>query len=128
MDRDNSVALQEQEALLQAIEEDSVCVEIFTGHAIGASLLAFNQIARQHGKGERSPQEWAELAIHDGLLAIKRTWEYSAKTRNNKAFVEEMRAITKLFTLPPTEHPKYHDRLQARFDAEQACRSKYGIQ
>jgi hypothetical protein len=127
-DRDNSKALVEQEELLAAIGEDSVIAEVRSGSPLGATLLAFNQIARMHGRQEASPQEWSELAIKTGLLAIKRTWEYSATTRNNKAYVEEMKAIAKLFTVPEPEHPKYLERMSARYEAEQNCRAKYGVQ
>lgn len=126
--RDNSTAMAEQESLLVAIAENGVCVEIKAGSPLGATLLAFNQTASKHGRKELSPQEWAELAIATGLLAIKRTWEYSAKTQNNKGFVEEMRSIAKLFTVPAPEHPEYQKRMFARFEAEQHCRAKFGVQ
>ena len=75
-----------------------------------------------------SPQEWAEIAIATGLLALKRSWEYTANTRNLKAYAEEMRAIGKLFTVPAPDHAKYLERMTARYEAEQNCRAKYGIQ
>ena len=126
--RDNATALAEQEAIVQAISEDSICVTITTGSALGASLLAFNQIARKYGEPELSPQEWVEKELPNALTARKRAWEYSAKTQTNKAFVAEMVTISKLFTVPPAEHPEYQRRMLARFEAEQACRAKYGIQ
>lgn len=126
--KDNSTALAEQEALLESIGENLPCVEILSGSSLGATLLAFNQVARLHGRKELAPQEWAELAIATGLLAIKRTWEYSAKTQNNKSFVDEMKAIAKLFTVPASDQPKYLERMTARYEAEQTCRLKYGIQ
>ena len=127
-DRDNSKALAEQEEIVNAIGEDTVCVTIRTGSTLGAILLAFNQIARAHGQEEHSPQEWVELELQNALTARKRTWEYSATTRNNKAFVAEMIAIKKLFTVPEPDHANYLSRMQARFEAEQNCRTKYGIQ
>ncbi len=126
--RDNSTALAEQEALVEAIAQNDECVSITSGSPIGATLLAFNQTASKHNRKEMSPQEWAELAIATGLLAIKRTWEYSAKTQNNKAFVDEMRTISRLFTVPAPDHVNYQQRMLARFEAEQACRAKYGVQ
>lgn len=128
MKRDNSTAMQEQEEIVNAIGEDTICVTIRTGSPLGASLLAFNQIARKHGQEEHSPQEWVELELANALTARKRAWEYSAKTQSNKAFAEEMRVIAKLFTVPAPDQPKYMERLQARFEAEQTCRAKYGIQ
>lgn len=127
-ERNNAQALAEQEEIVNAIGEDSVCVTIRTGSALGAILLAFNQTARKHGAEEHSPQEWCELELANALTARKRAWEYSAKTQNNKAFAEEMRVISKLFNVPSPEHPKYMERMVARFDAEQTCRAKYGIQ
>lgn len=126
--RNNATALQEQEELVAAIAEDSVCVTITTGSSLGASLLAFNSIARQYGEQELSAQEWAEKELPNALTARKRAWEYSAKTQNNKAYVEEMRVIGKLFTVPTPDHVKYQERLMARYEAEQACRAKYGVQ
>jgi|HubBroStandDraft_2_1064218.scaffolds.fasta_scaffold173180_1 hypothetical protein len=128
MSRDNSKAMLEQEEIVNAIGEDTVCVTIRTGSALGAILLAFNQIARKHGAEEHSPQEWCELELQNALTARKRAWEYSAKTQSNKAFAEEMRVISKLFTVPAPDAPKYMERLQARFEAEQTCRAKYGVQ
>lgn len=126
--RDNSAALAEQEAIVDAIAENAVCVTITAGSALGASLIVFNQVARLHNESELSPQEWVEKELPNALLARKRAWEYAAKTRNEKAFAEEMRAITKLFTVPASDHPKYMERMVARFEAEQAARLKYGIQ
>jgi hypothetical protein len=128
MTRDNSTAMQEQEALLKAIKSDEIVVSISAATALGASLLAFNSIASKFGKQEKTPQEWAEQAIQQGLEAIRRTWEYSEKTRTNKEFANEMRTIAKLFHVPESTHPKYQERMLARFEAEQACRAKYGIQ
>ena len=128
MAKDNSKAMAEQEAIVDAIGENTVCVAITTASPIGAALLTFNQTASKHGRSEKSPQEWAELAIATGLLALKRSWEYTAKTRNSADFVNEMRQIAKLFTVPEPEHPKYLERMQSRFEAEQNCRAKYGIQ
>lgn len=128
MNRDNSIAMQEQEEILDAIRENSVLVEIHSSSALGATLLAFNQTARQYGKPEMDAQAWVEQELPNALLARKRTWEYSAKTKNNKAFVEEMKAISKLFTIPESTHVKYQERMLARFEAEQACRVKYGVQ
>jgi hypothetical protein len=125
---DNSIALAEQEQLVQAIAENDVCVEITAGSPLGATLLAFNQTARKAGRKELAPQEWAEIAIATGLLALRRSWEYTAITRNTKAFADEMRTIAKLFTVPASEHPKFQERMLARYEAEQACRAKYGIQ
>lgn len=127
-ERDNSTALAEQELILDAIAENEVCVSITAGSALGASLIAFNQIARKYNEPELTPQEWVEKELPNALLARKRAWEYAAKTRSEKAFAEEMRAITKLFTVPPSDHPKYMERMVARFEAEQSCRAKYGIQ
>ena len=126
--KDNSKALMEQEAIVTAIAENDVCVEIRSGSALGASLVAFNQTASKHNRKEMTPQEWAEIAIATGLLALKRSWEYTANTRNIKSFTDEMRAIAKLFNVPAPEHPKYMERMVARFEAEQNCRAKYGIQ
>jgi hypothetical protein len=126
--RDNSNALAEQEAIVNAIGEDTQCVSITTAMPIGAVLLAFNQIAKQYGRTEMSPQEWAELAISTGLTAIKRSWKYSADTQSRKDYVEEMRAIKKLFTVPDSTHPMYLQRMTARFEAEQNCAAKYGVQ
>lgn len=128
MERDNSKAMVEQEELLQAISDDTVLVEVRSSSALGASLLTFNQTAAKHGRKELAPQEWAELAIATGLLAIKRTWEYSATTRNNKAYVQEMKDIARLFTVPDSTHAKYLERMTARFEAEQNCRAKFGVQ
>ncbi len=128
MSKDNSKAMAEQEAIVEAIGENTICVEITTASPIGAALLTFNQTSSKHGRQEKSPQEWAELAIATGLLALKRSWEYTAKTRNNTAFTEEMRTIAKLFTVPAPDHSKYIDRMTARYEAEQNCRAKYGIQ
>lgn len=125
---DNSKAMAEQEQLLDAIQENAVCVTILAGSALGASLLAFNQIARQYGEPELSAQEWVEKELPNALLARKRAWKYSADTRNLKAYAEEMRAIAKLFTVPAPDQPKYMERMVARFEAEQNCRAKYGIQ
>lgn len=125
---DASTAMSDQELIVNAISEDSVCVELKTGSPLGATLVAFNQTAKKHGRKEMSPQEWAEIAIATGLLALKRSWEYTAVTRNTKAFVDEMKTIAKLFTVPTPEHPKYLERMSARFEAEQNCRAKYGIQ
>jgi hypothetical protein len=127
-ERDNSTALAEQEALVDAIQENDVCVSLTSGSALGATLLAFNQVARKHSRSEKSPQEWAEIAIATGLLALKRSWEYTANTKNTKAFADEMKTISKLFHVPSPEHPKYLERMSARFEAEQNCRAKYGIQ
>lgn len=124
----NATALAEQEALVEAIGENSVCVSITTGSPLGASLLAFNAIARKHGQEEHSPQEWVELELANALTARKRAWEYSAKTRSNKDYVAEMVTIAKLFTVPAPDHAKYLERMTARFEAEQACRAKYGVQ
>jgi hypothetical protein len=126
--KDNSNAVAEQEAIVQAIGEDTQCVSITTAMPIGAILIAFNQIARQYGQPEMSPQERAEIAIADGLTAKKRAWKYSADTQNRKDYVEEMRAIKKLFTVPESTHPKYLERMTARFEAEQNCALKYGVQ
>lgn len=128
VERDNSNALVEQAELVEAIGADTLIVEIRSSSPLGATLLAFNQTARKHGRKELGSQEWAELAVATGLLAIKRTWEYSAKTQNNKGFVEEMRVIAKLFTVPAPDHTEYGKRMFARFEAEQACRAKFGIQ
>lgn len=128
MAKDNSKAMAEQESIVSAIQENGVCVEIHAGSPLGATLVAFNQVASKHNRKEMSPQEWAELAIATGLLALKRSWEYTAKTRNSADFVNEMRQIAKLFTVPAPEHPKYLERMQSRFEAEQNCRAKYGIQ
>lgn len=125
---DAGTASIEQQAIVDAIAKDSVCVEITTASVLGAVLVAFNQTAKKHNRVEQSPQQWAELAITTGLLAIKRTWEYSAKTRNNAAFVAEMRTIATLFTVPTPDHAKYREKMFARFEAEQACRVKYGVQ
>lgn len=127
-ERDNSTALAEQELILDAISENEICASITAGSALGASLIAFNQIARKYGESELTPQEWVEKELPNALLARKRAWEYASKTRSEKAFAEEMRAITKLFTVPPSDHPKYMERMVARFEAEQNCRAKYGIQ
>lgn len=126
--KDNSKALAEQESIVSAIQENDVCVEIRSGSPLGATLVAFNQTAVRHNRKEMTPQEWAEIAIATGLLALKRSWEYTANTRNQKEFVAEMRTIAKLFTVPAPEHTKYMERMQARFEAEQNCRAKYGIQ
>jgi hypothetical protein len=128
MNRDNSEAMQEQEELMQAIADDIAVVVIKSSTPLGATLLAFNQVAAQHGVDARAPQEWCELELPLALLARKRAWEYAAKTRSEKKFAEEMRSISKLFTVPVPEHPAYKDRLLARFEAEQNCRVKYGIQ
>ena len=128
MAKDNSKAMAEQDAIVEAIAQNDVCVTITTAQPIGAALLTFNQTASKHNRTEKSPQEWAELAIATGLLALKRSWEYTAKTRNSADFVNEMRQIAKLFTVPAPEHPKYLERMQSRFEAEQNCRAKYGIQ
>jgi hypothetical protein len=128
MSKDNSKALAEQEAIVAAIAENDVCVSISSGSPLGATLVAFNQTASKHNRKEMSPQEWAEIAIATGLLALKRSWEYTANTRNQKEFVAEMRTIAKLFTVPAPEHPKYLERMSARYEAEQNCRAKYGIQ
>ena len=128
MEKDNSKAMAEQEELLDAIKEDAVCVSITAGSPLGATLLAFNQIARQYDEKELSAQEWAEQELPNALLARKRAWKYSADTRNLKAYAEEMRAIGKLFTVPAPAHAKYMERMVARFEAEQNCRAKYGIQ
>jgi hypothetical protein len=128
MSKDNSKAMAEQEQVLSAIQENSVCVEITSGSPLGATLVAFNQTAAKHNRKEQTPQEWAEIAIATGLLALKRSWEYTANTRNTKEFANEMRTIAKLFTVPAPEHPKYLERMSARFEAEQNCRAKYGIQ
>jgi hypothetical protein len=127
-DKDNPQALTEQEALLDAIKENEVCVSITSGSAIGATLLAFNQTARKHNRKEMGAQEWAELAIATGLLAMKRAWEYSAETKNSRFYVDEMKNIAKLFTVPEPTQPKFLERMTARYEAEQACRAKYGIQ
>lgn len=126
--KDNSTAHADQQAIVNAVEQDSTCVAITTKSVLGATLVSFNAIAKKHNRKEMSPQEWAELAIATGLLAMKRAWEYSDKTRNNTAYVEEMRAIAKLFTVPESTHPKYMEKMVARFEAEQACRAKYGVQ
>lgn len=128
MAKDNSKAMAEQEEIVEAIAQNDACVTITTAQPIGAALLTFNQTASKHNRSEKSPQEWAELAIATGLLALKRSWEYTAKTRNSADFVNEMRQIAKLFTVPAPEHPKYMERMQSRFEAEQNCRAKYGIQ
>lgn len=128
MSRDNSKALAEQDEIVAAISENSTIVEITSGSPLGATLVAFNQTASKHGRKELTPQEWAEIAIATGLLALKRSWEYTANTRNTKDFVNEMRTIAKLFTVPAPEHPKYLERMSARYEAEQNCRAKYGIQ
>ena len=128
MAKDNSKAMAEQEELVTAIGENTVCVSITTAQPIGAALLTFNQTASKHNRTERSPQAWAELAIATGLLALKRSWEYTANTRNTKDFINEMRTIAKLFSVPAPEHPKYLERMSARYEAEQNCRAKYGIQ
>jgi hypothetical protein len=127
-ERNNATALAEQEALVDAIQENDVCVSLTSGSVLGSTLLAFNQTARKHNRKEMSPQEWAEIAIATGLLALKRSWEYTANTKNTKAFADEMKTISKLFTVPTPEHPKYMERMVARFEAEQNCRAKYGIQ
>jgi len=127
-ERDNSKALAEQEAIVDAIAEDTQCVSITTATATGAILVAFNQVARTYGRPEMSPQEWAVLAISTGLTAIKRSWKYSADTQSRKDYVEEMRSIKKLFTVPDSTHPKYLERMTARFEAEQNCALKYGVQ
>jgi hypothetical protein len=126
--KDNSKAMAEQEQIVNAIAENDVCVSITSGSPLGATLVAFNQTASKHNRKEMTPQEWAEIAIATGLLALKRSWEYTAITRNTKAFAEEMRTIAKLFTVPAPEHPKYLERMTARYEAEQNCRAKYGIQ
>lgn len=126
--KDNSKALAEQEEIVEAIAQDSVCVTITTAMPIGATLVAFNQIARQYGRKELGLQEWAELAIATGLTAIKRSWKYTAETQNLKEYAEEMRAIAKLFTVPAPDHVKFIERMTARYEAEQNCRVKYGIQ
>ena len=127
-DKDNSKALAEQEEIVAAIAEDSVCVEITTAMPIGAVLVAFNQTAKMYGKAERTPQAWAEDFIADGLKAQVRTWKYTLETQNLKEHKVEMLAIKKLFTVPEKDHEKYHERLMARFEAEQNCNAKYGIQ
>ena len=128
MSKDNSKAMAEQEEIVQAIAQNDVCVTITAGSPLGATLVAFNQTASKHSRKEQSPQEWAEIAIATGLLALKRSWEYTANTKNTKAFADEMRTIAKLFTVPAPEHPKYLERMTARYEAEQNCRAKYGIQ
>ncbi len=128
MSKDNSKALAEQESIVSAIQENEVCVEIRSGSPIGATLVAFNQTASKYNRKEMTPQEWAEIAIATGLLALKRSWEYTANTKNVKAFTDEMRTIAKLFNVPTSDHPKYIERMTARFEAEQNCRVKYGIQ
>jgi len=128
MSKDNSKAMLEQEQIVASIAENNVVVEITSGSPLGATLVAFNQVAEKHNRKAMSPQEWAEIAIATGLLALKRSWEYTANTRNVKAFTDEMRTIAKLFTVPGSEHPKFLERMTARFEAEQACRAKYGIQ
>ena len=80
MKTDNSNALAEQEAIVDAIAEDTECVSITTGMPIGAILIAFNQTAKAFGRKEMSAQEWAELAIAQGLTAIKRSWKYSNRS------------------------------------------------
>ncbi len=127
-ERDNSKALAEQEQILEAIAENNVIVTIASGSALGAAIIAFNQTAKAYGRKEMSAQEWAEVAIPNGLLALKRSWKYTADTRNTKEFAEEMRTIGKLFTVPAPEHPKYLERMSARYEAEQNCRVKFGIQ
>lgn len=126
--KDNSKALAEQEAIVDAIAENSECVSITTATPLGAMLVAFNQTAKQYGRKEMSPQEWAEYAIPAGLIALKRSWKYTSDTRNLKEYANEMRAIGKLFTVPAPDHAKYQERMIARFEAEQNCRAKYGIQ
>src|SRR5258708_25165149 len=128
MSKDNSKAMAEQDMIIAAIGENTVCVEITSGSPLGATLVAFNQTASKHNRAEQTPQEWAEIAIATGLLALKRSWEYTANTRNMKEFVSEMRTIAKLFTVPAPEHAKYLERMSARHEAEQNCRAKYGIQ
>ena len=128
MVKDNSKAMAEQESIVAAIQENDVCVEIRSGSPLGATLVAFNQTATKHNRKEMTPQEWAEIAIATGLLALKRSWEYTANTRNTKDFINEMRTIAKLFSVPAPEHPKYLERMSARYEAEQNCRAKYGIQ
>jgi hypothetical protein len=128
MGKDNSKAMQEQEQIVASIAENNVVVEITSGSPLGATLVAFNQTAEKHNRKAMTPQEWAEIAIATGLLALKRSWEYTANTRNTKEFANEMRTIAKLFTVPAPEHPNYMARMQARFEAEQNCRAKYGIQ
>lgn len=127
-ERNNAAALAEQEMIVDAIAENAVCVTITAGSPLGASLVAFNQIARQYGEDELTPQEWVDKELPNALLARKRAWKYAADTRNDKAFAEEMRAISKLFTVPAPDHAKYQERLFARFEAEQNCRAKYGVQ
>jgi hypothetical protein len=128
MSRDNSKALAEQEQIVNAISENEVCVSITSGSPLGATLVAFNQVASKYNRKEMTPQEWAEVAIATGLLALKRSWEYTANTKNIKAFTDEMKTIAKLFNVPDPTHPKYMERMVARFEAEQNCRAKYGIQ
>ena len=126
--RNNATALLEQEELVQAIGENSVCVTITTGSALGASLLAFNMVARSFGKEEHSPQEWVELLFANTLNAQKSVWMYSVKTRNNKKLHEELKVINRLFTVPSPEHPAYAERRMAKMDAIDACEAKYGVQ
>lgn len=128
MSKDNSKAMVAQEELVAAIGNDTVIVEIRSSSALGASLLAFNQIAEQYGEEQLDPQAWVDKELPNALLARKRAWKYSADTRNTKAFAEEMRTIAKLFTVPAPDHANYMPRMQARFEAEQNCRAKYGIQ
>lgn len=128
MSRDNAKALAEQEEIVQAISENEVCVTIHAGTALGASLIAFNQVASKYNVPPRTPQEWVEQELPNALLARKRAWEYAATTRNEKAFADEMRVIAKLFNVPTSNHPKFQERMLARFEAEQSCRAKYGIQ
>jgi hypothetical protein len=125
---DASAAMADQEALLERIADDTLIVEIRSSSTLGASLLAFNAVAAQYGEASLTPQEWVEKEMQNALLARKRAWKYSADTRNTKAFADEMRAIAKLFNVPAPEHPKYQERMIARFEAEQTCRGKYGIQ
>jgi hypothetical protein len=126
--RDNSLALEEQNQIVEAMQEDAVCVSITAGSVLGALLLAFNAVARQFDEDELSPQEWVEKELPNALLTRKRAWKYAMDTRNEKAYADEMRTIAKLFTVPAPDHVKYLERMTARFEAEQACRVKYGIQ
>ena len=126
--KDNSTALADQEAILEAISEDSVLVEIRSSSPLGASLLAMNTIAKQYGQAEQSPQMWAEQELENGIKARKRTWDYSAKTQNRKALEEELIVIKRLFTVPAESDPHYTERYMARARAMDACQAKHGIQ
>jgi hypothetical protein len=60
---------------------------------------------------------------HDGSQANSK--RMTEKARAN-AFLDEMRLIGDLFSVPVPGHPEYQKRILERAEAEQACRRKYG--